>query len=146
MKKQNSLTSLLVTFLVITACITILAGILGMLFLPDIRFGYEAFFSPPFFGFLSTLTGIVTKSGKELSVKQMLFREFLQLLLIEMIVFGANFLCGNAFDFPLSIALALGIAVVFVLVYLVIWLNDRRLATAFNKELLQFQQRQQNLS
>lgn len=129
----------IITFLVITALITILEGILGCLFLPEVRFGFEAYFSPPLFGLLSTLTGLVLKSKKELTIRQVLFREFLQLLLIEAIVFGTNYVCGNRFDISLNISLALSIAVVFVLVHVILWLNDRRVARMFNEQLKIFQ-------
>ncbi len=144
MKNQTTLSSFLVVFLVITACITILYGVLGVLFLPDMRFGYEAFFSPPLFGLLSTLTEFVRKSKKELSVKQTLFRNFLQLLLIEVIVFGLNFLCGNSFTPVLGIALAAGIAVIYILVCVILWLNDRKIAQSFNIALKNFQASQGN--
>ena len=105
------------------------------------RFGYEAFLTPPLFGFLSALTGLVTKSRKELSVKQTLFREFLQLLLIEAMVFGANYFWGAGFEWELSVTLAICIAVIFVLVYVVLWLNNRNSAKAFNKKLVEFQKK-----
>lgn len=141
-ENQTPLTSILVIFLVITACITIMEGILGSIFLPDIRFGYEAFFSPPLFGLLSTLTELVKKSKKELSVRQVLFRDFLQLLLIEAIVFGLNLLCGNVFTPALAVSLAVGIAVSFLFVYWIIWMNDRKMAHSFNIALKEFQESQ----
>lgn len=141
MKDKGMLIQFLLVFFIVTACITILNGLLGMIFLPEMRFGYEAFLSPPIFGFLSALSGLVTKSKKELSVKQMLFREFLQLLLIEIMVFGANYMFGICFEWELSVTLAIGIAVIFVLVYVVLWLNDRSSAKAFNAKLVEFQKK-----
>ena len=139
MKSKEFLIEILMTFFVVTACITMLGGFLGMFFQPDIKFGYEAFLSPPLFGFLSALSGLVTKSRKELTIKQMLFREFLQLLLIEAMVFGANYVAGTTFEPELSITLACSIAVIFVLVYVVMWLNDQRSAMLFNEKLKEFQ-------
>ena len=94
------------------------------------------------FGFLSTLTGLVTKSSKELSIKQVLFQEFLQLLLIEIMVFGINYLFGfgTAFDAILNVTLTIVIALVFIVVYLVMWLNDQRSAKLFNEKLKAFQE------
>lgn len=139
MKNNETFSDFIITFLVITALITILEGILGCLFLPEVRFGFEAYFSPPLFGLLSTLTGLVLKSKKELTIRQVLFREFLQLLLIEAIVFGSNYVCGNRFNVSLNISLSLSIAVVFVLVHVILWLNDRRVARMFNEQLKNFQ-------
>lgn len=140
MKHNNTFFNLLITFFITTACITILEGILGLLFIPDLQFGYEAFFVPPIFGFLSTMTGLVLKSKKELTVKQVLFREFIQLLLIESIVFGSNYIAGNIYEVRMNVALALSIAIVFILIHLILWLNDRRIAVSFNEHLKAFQE------
>ena len=96
----------------------------------------------PLFGILSAASELVTKSKKELSMGQMAFRLFLQLLIIEGIVFGANYFFGarENFTLPLNIALAIAIAVVFVIVYFVMWLNDRQSAIRFNEQLKIFQQ------
>ena len=143
MKVKELWLEFILVFFIVTGCITILSGVLGMIFLPDVRFGYEAFLSPPIFGFLSALSGVVTKSRKELSMWQMLFREFLQLLLIEIMVFGVNYVFGTTFTWELNITLALGIAVIFILVYVILWLNDRRSAMIFNAKLVEFQKNQE---
>ena len=144
MKNRTSFTDFLMAFFVITTCITIMEGWLGLLFLPDMHFGFEAFLVPPLFGFLSALTSVVTYSKKELSAAAMLFRIFLQLILIESIVFGINYLNGTIFAMNLTIALVLGIAVIFAIVYLVLWLNDRRIADTVNQHLRDFQGKYQN--
>lgn len=143
MKGKGLLIEFMLVFFIVTACITILSGVLGAVFLPDTRFGYEAFLSPPLFGFLSALSGLVTKSEKELSVKKMLFREFLQLLFIETMVFGINYAFGTTFEWKLSVTLAIGIAFIFVFVYVMLWLNDRRSAMIFNEKLVEFQKSQE---
>lgn len=143
MKVKELWLEFILVFFIVTGCITILNGVLGTIFLPDMRFGYEAFLSPPIFGFLSALSGVVTKSRKELSMRQMLFREFLQLLLIEIMVFGVNYVFGTTFTWELNITLALGIAVIFILVYVILWLNDRRSAMIFNAKLVEFQKNQE---
>ena len=142
MHNKNNLTDFILSFCIITACITLVNGILGCIFMPDIRFGYEAFFSPPLFGLLTALTGIITKSRRELSTGQILFRLMLQLLFIEAIVFGLNYASGHSFEPPLACALALCVAIIFVIVYLILWLNNQRMARQFNASLKEFQAKQ----
>lgn len=139
LKSKGLLIEFMMVFFVVTACITMLSGFLGMFFFPKEQLGYEAFLTPPLFGFLSALSGLVTKSRKELTIKQMLFREFLQLLLIETMVFGANYIVGVIFEPKVSITLACSIAIIFVLVYVVMWLNDQQSAMLFNEKLKEFQ-------
>lgn len=139
MKIKKAVTNFLLSFFSITACITILTAILGSLYMPDVTFTSKAFFSPVIFGFLSTLTSYIVKSKNELSTVQLLFRMLLQLLCIEIIVFGINYLAGNTFETSLNISLALSIALVYVIVHIVLWLNDQRNANEFNQQLAEFQ-------
>lgn len=139
MRIKTMISEFMMAFFVCTACITILEGVIGMLFFPKMRFGYDAFFSPPIFGFFSVLFGLVTKSRKELSVKQMLFRMAIHLLLIEILVFGLNYLSGMVFEPLVRVVLALSIALIFAAVYLVMWINDRKNAVLFNEKLKLYQ-------
>lgn len=142
MHSSKNFTDFILSFCIITACITLVNGILGCVFMPDIRFGYEAFFSPPLFGLLTALTGIITKSRRELSTGQTLFRLMLQLLFIEAIVFGLNYASGHSFEPLLACTLALCVAIIFVIVYLILWLNNQRMARQFNASLKEFQAKQ----
>lgn len=143
MKEENIVRELLTAFFVATVCIDLLMGVVGVIFEPEIRFGYDAYFSPPFFGFCSALLGIVTHSVKELSVRQVIVRRGIHLLLIEFMVFGLNYYVNGIFFEPLlSFVLAFSIFVVFVLVYVIIWLNDRMSAAVFNSKLKEFQEKE----
>ena len=62
MSNRGKLVEFLMAFFVCSTCISILEGLLGMAFFPEDKFGWEAFFSPPLFGFHSVLLGLVTKS------------------------------------------------------------------------------------
>lgn len=139
MKHKSKFMEALMSFCVCTACITILEGVLGVLFFPDVKLDYGAFFSPPLFGALSVLLSIVTYSKREQSVMEVLIRRGLHLLLIEAMVFGINYVAGVVFPTVVTITLALGIAVVFVMVYVIIWLDDRKSADEFNRKLKEFQ-------
>ncbi|MDE6891146.1 MAG: DUF3021 family protein, partial [Lachnospiraceae bacterium] len=120
---------------------SILEGLLGMAFFAEDKFGWEAFFSPPLFGFFSVLLGMVTKSKRELSVKEILFRRAIHLFLIELLIFGMNYEAGMQFDVLFFVTLAFSVAAVFVAVYVVMWLNDRKSAALFNEKLKEYQGR-----
>lgn len=142
MKIKNNFIEFMMAFFVSTACITILEGIMGVLFFPEERLGAEAFFSPPIFGFFSALAGVVTYSKKELSIKQILIRRVVHLFLIEGLVFGLNSIAGNIYEPLVSWILAVAVAVIFVAVYAVLWLNDLRSAAVFNEKLKVYQSRE----
>lgn len=141
MSNRGKLVEFLMAFFVCSTCISILEGLLGMAFFAEDKFGWEAFFSPPLFGFLSVLLGMVTKSKRELSVKEILFRRAIHLLLIELLIFGMNYETGMQFDVLFSVTLAFSVAAVFVAVYVVMWLNDRKSAALFNEKLKEYQGR-----
>ena len=54
MKLKQKLFDMLISFCVCTTCITLLEGIMGILFFPDVTMDYGAFFSPPLFGALAS--------------------------------------------------------------------------------------------
>ena len=141
MKYKSKLIEELISFCICTTCITILEGVMGVLFFSDVLVDYGAFFSPPIFGALGVLLGVVTISKKELTVKQVLIRRTIHLLLIEIVVFGLNYLVGVTFPPIVGITLAIGIAIVFILVYLICWLDERRCANDFNQMLKSYQEK-----
>lgn len=143
MKHSNVWFDLMMSFFVVTACVCILEAVLGMLLFPEIRFGYDAFLSPPLFGLLSSLLGIVTYSKKELTVRQAMIRKVLHLVLIELLVFGLNAYAGHFFEAVQFISIMISIAVVYVTVNAVLWVNDQRSAAKFNQELKEFQRNNQ---
>lgn len=142
MRNKSILAEEMKAFFVCTTCITILEGIFGMLFFPQMKLGYDAFFSPPIFGLFSVLFGFVNYSKKELSIRQVLFRRFIHLLMIEGLVFGLNYASGMIFLPFVAGILAVSIALVFITVYAALWFMDRRSAMLFNEQLKMYQSRQ----
>lgn len=139
MKNKEKIIEMIMTFFIVTACITILEGIFGGIFMPEAKLDYSAFFSPPLFGFFSSILSLVTYSSKELTIRQMLIRQAIHLLLIELLVFGINAAAGNLFDIKICVALALTVAVIYVMVCVVLWVNDQKSASEFNQRLQQYQ-------
>ncbi|TCL56554.1 DUF3021 family protein [Kineothrix alysoides] len=139
MKYKNVISDLAASFFISTTLITLGSAIIGSLYLKEVTFGYYAFFSPPLIGLLSSLLGFVGYSKREFSVSEAIARKGIHLFLIEAMIFGLNYASGVRFSPGFSIILALFIVFVFVSVNVIIWLNDKRVADAFNKELEFFQ-------
>ncbi len=116
----------LMQYFIITTLVTAATGILGLSVDPGARFGYESFFSPLLFGFLSLAPSVVTFSRKELSLRQTLLRKTLYLLLLEgtLIAFGVwSRILRSSSEAALF---ALAVLIVFALVNLINWLTGRR--------------------
>ena len=63
----------------------------GMIFRPEQTFGYDAYLSPLILGFLTLIPTLITYSSKELTIRQLLFRKAIQLLLDFVIVIAVIF-------------------------------------------------------
>lgn len=141
MKSKHILFDMAIAFFVSTTLITVGSGIIGSIFLKEITFGYSVFLGPPLIGLLSSFLSIVSYSKKELSTAQIIVRRGLHLFMIEIMIFGLNYFAGVVFELWLAFILATFIMLVFIAVYVIIWLNDKRVAKEFNKELELFQRR-----
>lgn len=141
MRTNSRLSEMVMAFFVCTTCISLLEGVLGMLFFPEVELDYGAFFAPPLFGLFSVLLGFVNYSKKELSVRQVLLRRLLHLILIEGLVFGLNHTSGITFTSTYACVLAFSIALVYISVHVVLWFEDKRSAKLFNERLKEYQNR-----
>lgn len=125
----------LLEYFVITTCVTAAIAILGQALEPSAKFGYEAYFSPLIFGLVGLIPSLVTYSRKELSLRQMLIRKALHLIVLEatLIAFGlwARILHGmtNVSLFGLSVF------IVYLMVNLISWQLDKKDADEINKTL-----------
>ena len=133
-------------YTLLVTLITVLMIILGNLLDRDRVFGYDAFFSPLLYALIGTVATVITRSDREPSVRSLIIRKVISLLLIE----GAVILIAlNADTIPTEKGwvvpvLALGILAVFVLSHLILYLIDKKEAGKLNADLSRFQEKQMN--
>ena len=82
-KRKELLIHALRVYTLLVTLITILLIILGKLLDRDRVFSYEAFLSPLIYALIGTVAAIITRSDKELSVRNLIIRKVISLLLIE---------------------------------------------------------------
>lgn len=143
MSFKEYLRSVLSLYFVIVTLVNAAAFILGEAFRPHERFGYDAFLSPLIYGAIAVVPVICMYSKKELTLKQHIIREVLQLLSIEIILifFGLGEKSLSPENIALTASFALSVLVIFVLVNLIAWLLDIKLAKQLNSDLKAFQSR-----
>lgn len=129
----------LMGFFIATTCISAVMAILGLLYEPDVRFGYQGLFSPMIYGALTMLPSLVMYSKRELSVQGALIRKLLELVLIEIIVLVIVYIGGSRTNISLAISLALSVFLVYMTVNLVLWISDKKTAKVFNEALSKMQ-------
>ena len=143
-KWKEQLIRALRLYTLLVTLITIVIMILGRLLDRDRIFSYEAFLSPLLYALIGTAATVITRSDRELSIRSLIIRKAISLLLIE----GAIILIALKADtIPTEKSwvlpgLALGILAVFVLSHLILYLIDRKEAEKLNADLTRYQEKQ----
>ena len=138
---KDRIQDILKSFFVSTALINVAMYVCGSLIRPDQRFGYEVFLYPLIYGFLATIPNFIMYSKKELTGKQAVIREMVNILLIvaiiELFMFGgkdmSNELCVQA------ISVAVSIVVVYMGVVFIMYILDLKTARRLTDQLRVFQ-------
>ena len=141
MSFKEHLKAVMSQFFVIATLINLAMFILGEIFRPDDKFGYEAFLAPIIYAAISLVPMLCMYSKKELTVKQHFFRELLQLISIEFILifFGLGAKSLSRDNLALTASFALSVFIIYVLVYVIAWLLDLNTARQINTDLKSFQ-------
>lgn len=142
-KRKELLIHALRVYTLLVTLITILLIILGKLLDRDRVFSYEAFLSPLLYALIGTAATVVTRSDKERSIRDLIIRKAISLLLIECAII---FIALNADSIPTEKSwvipgLALGIFVVFVLAHVILYFADRKEAEKLNADLARYQEK-----
>jgi len=128
-------------YFILVTLITILLLVVGTLFDSGRTFSYEAYFSPLLYAFISVIPVLFFQSDKELSIKRLVIRNVLQVLIIEavimMIVFKAPNIPSDRMEVVISIAV--GILVVYILSMVVEYIFEITQAKEMNTYLEEYQ-------
>ncbi len=115
--------------------------ILGMTLHPEQKFGYEAFMYPLIYGLIGTIPSIVIDEKKELSVPQtivgMVMRLLLLIVLLLAFMFGGRELTPEIIKAAISVSIS--VVIIYVLVNLILWWLDLRIAKSMTEDLVKFQ-------
>ena len=131
----------LMSFFIIVTLVNIAIFVCGIVLAPDEKLGYTAFIVPVIDGLLGVIPGLVMYSKRELTVKQMIVRDIIQLLSIELIIilFSFGFSGFANVDVPKFLAIVLSVAFVYVGVVVIMYLLDFKTAKKMTDDLKAFQ-------
>lgn len=139
MKFADYLKRLFLVYMITSSLIAIAIGVLGIIFEPSRRFGYEAFFSPLIISVAATAPSIILYSKKELTVRQMAMRKIVHIIVLEatLIAFGFAFGFLKA---QMVLSFAFSVLIIWGLVNLIIWRLDQQKADELTENLKAYQQ------
>ena len=126
----------LMSFFIIVTLVNIAIFVCGIVLAPDEKLGYTAFIVPVIDGLLGVIPGLVMYSKRELTVKQMIVRDIIQLLFI---LFSFGFSGFTNVDVPKFLAIVLSVAFVYVGVVVIMYLLDFKTAKKMTDDLKAFQ-------
>jgi len=143
MRGKELLNDMIYTYFMLVTMISAVMAVLGIRFIPDASFGYEAFKMPLIYAAYGTLPNVVMYARQELTRKQFMVRKLIQLILIEVIVI-AVVLPARIWEeksMELIVSLGISIFVVFMLTHLIEWFQNYASAKQMTEELLIFRQK-----
>ena len=143
-KRKELLIYTLRLYTLLVTLITVLMMILGNLLDRGRVFSYDAFVSPLLYALIGTAVALVTHTEKELSVRQLVIREIISLLLIEAVIIlialrVETIPTDRSWVLP---GIVLGIAVIFLLSSLIMYFADKKEAEKLTADLARYQQEQ----
>ena len=141
MEFKRFLINKLILFFMLSTLITVAVALLGTAFDSQARLGYDSLLAPVKYAGLCLLPTLVTWSRHELSVKQLLLRKVLMLVLLETVILLIGYTSPVIDTDRLEVVLALAgsVLLIFVLANLFQWLRASAEAKELNRELARFQ-------
>lgn len=122
-------------FLMIFASVVIMITILRQIFAPDIAFDLNSIYTLMAFSFLSTLTGVILYAPHGISEKRMRVRIVIHFFTLEFLLISLGGLIGAVNSVSGALILAFEIAVVYAIVRLLSYENDKKEAGRINERL-----------
>lgn len=131
----------LMDFFIIVTLVNVAIFVCGIVLAPEEQLGYTAFIVPVIDGILGIIPGLIMYSKRELTVKQMIVRNIIQLISIELIIvfFTFGFSGISLDDISRLIAVVGSVAFVFVGVIIFRFILDSRTARKMTDDLKVFQ-------
>ena len=141
---KDRLREILGNFFISVTLIDAAMFVLGNILMPQQRFGYEVFIYPLIYGFIGVIPALITRDGKELSVKQTVIRHVIRMLMTVVLLLAFMF-GGKPMDHDRIVA-ALCVAVSVIMIYAAVviigWFLDKKTADRMTADLIRFQQKQ----
>jgi hypothetical protein len=140
MRLSEFIQKIIKDFLIIFASIIIIITILRQISYPNLTFDLKSIYIIMGFSFLSAVMGFMLYSPKDISEKKMRIRMAIHFFTLEILLIALGSVFGIVNSALDIIILALQIAVIYILVRLLSWQNDKKEAKKINEKLKSFKE------
>jgi uncharacterized membrane protein YesL len=130
----------LIDYFIIVTGVNIAIAVLGMNYKPEELLGYDAFFSPLILGAVAVLPSFVFYSRRELSLRQMLIRRVIHLVVLELTLVGFGYIARLLTGLNITISFVLIVFAVYVFTLIIRWIIDSKTALEINLGLKRIQE------
>ncbi|USK56229.1 DUF3021 domain-containing protein [Cytobacillus solani] len=138
MKLSEFIRDMVKDFLIIFASIIIIITILRQIYDPTMAFDLKSIYIIMAFSFLSVLMGFILYSPNDISEKNMRIRRVIHFFTLEILLITLGIVLGIVKSGLDVIIFALQIAVIYIIVRLLSWQNDKKEARKINEKLKTF--------
>jgi hypothetical protein len=138
MKLKDYIKRIVIGYFIIFAVIVMSISILRQIFAPNLHFELKDINIYMLCSLLSSLTGLILYSPKGLKEKEMRMRIVIHFVVLEAVLLTLANVMGWITGIHNTSLLALQIAVIYVIVRFIIWMDDRRAANQINAKLKVF--------
>lgn len=134
--------SIIFNFFIVVTLVNIAIFVLGTVFQGDKQMGYEAFLAPLIYGAMSMLPIIVMYSRRELTMREIIVRKLIQLLLLEVLLYvgGYGIESMKTKSIFLTISFGASVMIIFVLANVISYLLNAREAEELTSLLKKYQE------
>lgn len=145
---RDKLRNILGNFFISVTLINIAMLVLGTILRPEQKFGYEVFIYPLIYGVIGIIPALITREGKELTVKQTLVKNAVQMLMTVVLILAFMF-GGHPVDRNLivtAVSVAFSVVLIYAGVIAISWFLDKKTADMMTEDLVRFQNRSSDRS
>ncbi len=135
MRLSDYIKRMIHTYFIVFAIIVITLTVLRQIFAPELGFELKDIYMYMVCAFVSVLPGFILYSGREISEKERRLRILLHFAALETVILTLANVMGWVNGVQKTLFLGIQVLVIYLMVCLVFWLDNRQTANKINKKL-----------
>ncbi|MBH5319564.1 DUF3021 family protein [Paenibacillus sp. GSMTC-2017] len=139
MKLSQYVWKIINDFFIIFASLILIITLLRQIFYPELAFDLHSIYILMTFSLISAITGFILYSPNDISENNMRKRIVIHFIALEVIIISLGSIIGILNSVLSMVTCAIQIAIIYIIVRLLSWQNDKQIANSINEKLKDFQ-------